>query len=124
MSRRQLIGNAYFLEGQKCERSKDYQGAIDNYTKALTYAQPTYFIRYMRGCVYQKIGELEKAADDFRAFLLSDTRESKLGTTPWGFLGGAIEAGIIGWERGKAQITLTQVTFHKIHKIAEFSAKL
>jgi len=106
-----LKASDYLKEGQKCEESQDYEGAIDNYTKGFATAPSTYLLHYIRGCVYQKMGELEKAAEDFRAFLLEDSRVSKLGTTPLGFAYGAIQSAKIGTQRSTAQRTLAQVTF-------------
>lgn len=105
----------YLKQGEKCEASGDFQGAIDNYTNALNKID-YYLLHYKRACAYQKMGEMEKAAKDFKVFLSADTRDAKLGDTPWGFLAGAIEIGTISTQRTTAQKTLTKVTFQNILK--------
>lgn len=96
----------YLKQGKKCEASGDFQGAIDSYTNALNETD-YYLVHCKRACAYQKIGEMEKAAKDFEVFLSAETRQGKLGETPWGFLAGAIEIGTIATQRTTAQKTLT-----------------
>ena len=53
--------------------------AIESYTKAIEMKiledKPDYMVHYRRACAYEKMGEMEKAADGFRVFLLADDRE-------------------------------------------------
>lgn len=105
----------YLKQGIKNEKSGHFEDAIENYTKAFdeTY---DFFLLYKRGCLYQKIGEMEKAAEDFRDFLLSDTRHAHGGTSFWSILDGMREAVSIADQQVKARTTLSQVTFQKILK--------
>lgn len=93
---------AYVKEGQKCEASGNLEGAIESYTKAIEMRiyedKPDYMLHYKRAYNYQKMKELEKAADDFRIFLLADDRELKASS-----LAGAISSFSIGMQRGRSK---------------------
>lgn len=112
-------------EAEKCEASGVLEGAIEPYTAAIEFARACAFepdcrLYYKRGCTYQKMGEIEKAADDFKVFLLADDRHAELDTNPWGFLKGATKGARIGLQRTKAQRCVTQQTFKKILSTYDF----
>jgi tetratricopeptide (TPR) repeat protein len=109
-----LISDDYFEKGQECETSEDFEGALENYTKAIEISSGYHWMHYMRGCIYQKMGEMEKASDDFRVFLLADDRQAKLGNSPWGFLRGAIEGVQIALQQAKIEATLSTGTLKRI----------
>lgn len=113
-------------EAKKRETSGELGGAIESYTAAIEFAracarEPDYMLYYKRACTYQKMGEVEKAADDFKVFLLADDRHAKLDTDPWGFLVGATKAAQIGLQQAKAQRCVTQQAFKKILSTYDFS---
>lgn len=101
----------YLKQGIKNEKSGHFEDAIENYTKAFdeTY---DFFLLYKRGCLYQKIGEMEKAAEDFRDFLSADTRRVQGGR----MLYVITKTVSIENQRLNAKKTLSQVTFQKILK--------
>jgi len=104
---------AYVKEGEKRESSGDLEGAIESYTKAIEMRiykdKPDYMVHYKRGCAYEKKGEMDKAADDFKVFLSADDRELKASS-----LAGAISSFQIGWQRGTAQSRLSKQTFERV----------
>jgi len=110
---------AYVKEGEKCEASGDLKGAIESYTKAIEMRiykdKPDYMLHYKRACTYEKMRELEKAADDFRVFLSADDRELKASS-----LAGAISSFTIGWQRATAQSCLTEQTLERLLSTYEF----
>jgi len=101
----------YLKQGIKNEKSGNYIGAIENYTKALNKTWD-FQILYKRGCLYQKIGEMEKAAVDFEGFLSADKSRVEGGSMSY-----VITKTIsIENQRLNAKKTLSQVTFQKILK--------
>ena len=111
---------AYVKEGEKCEASGDLKGAIDSYTKAIEMRiykdKPDYMLHYKRACAYEKMKEMEKAADDFRVFLSADDRSYGQASS----LSGAFGAAKIGWQRGTAQFRLTEQTFERVLSTYDF----
>jgi len=105
----------YLKQAKKNEKSRHFEDAIENYTKAF-YETFDFFLLYKRGCLYQKIGKMEKAAKDFRDFLSTDTRRGHGGTSFWSIMDGQREAISIANQQSNARITLSQVTFQKILK--------
>jgi len=103
--------NDYLKQGKKNEKSGHFEDAIENYTKAY-YETNDYFLLYKRGCLYQKIGEMEKAAEDFKDFLSGDKRR----VTGGSMLYAITETVSIENQRLNAKETLSQVTFQKILK--------
>jgi len=110
---------AYVKEGEEREVSGDLKGAVESYTKAIEMRihkdKPDYMLHYKRGCAYEKLKEMEKAADDFRVFLSADDRELKASS-----LAGAISAFQIGMQRGQAKYRLTEQTFERVLSTYEF----
>lgn len=110
---RKNVSNAkeYLKQGIKNEKSGHFKGAIENYTKAFDESND-YFLLYKRGCLYQKIGEMEKAAEDFETFLSADERRVEGGRMSY------VITKTVGIEnqRLNAKKTLSQVTFQKILK--------
>lgn len=128
---RKMAYSAYVKEGEKCEASGDLEGAIEYYTKAIDKQKefyrkmmyedkPDYMLHYKRACTYQKMKEMEKAADDFKVFLLADDRRTELDTTWWKFLVKATRLALIVGQRQKAKSCLTQQTFKKILSTYDF----
>lgn len=109
-----LRSDDYFKKGQECETSEDFEGAIENYTKAIGDDSGSHWMHTQRGSIYQKMGELEKAADDFRVFILADNRQANVGTTPWGFLHGVIQSVQIGLDQAKMETILGTGTLKRI----------
>jgi len=111
---------AYVEEGEKCESSGDLDGAIESYTKAIEMRiykdKPDYMVHYKRGCAYEKKGEMEKAADDFRVFLSADDRSYGQASS----LSGAFGAAKIGWQRGTARSSLSKHTFERVLSTYDF----
>ncbi len=95
------------------DRSK-LKEEIESLNKAIRTDPTNCLTRYARASAYQRMGEMEKAADDFRAFLLADNRHAQPGTTPWGFIDGSMKAVKIGMQQAEAQACLTRETFKKI----------
>jgi tetratricopeptide (TPR) repeat protein len=110
---------AYVKEGEKRDSSRDFGGAIESYTKALEMKiykdKPDYMVHYKRGCTYEKMGEIEKAVDDFKIFLSADDRQLKASS-----FAGAVDSFTIGWQRTTAQICLTNYTFEKLLRTYDF----
>jgi len=111
---------AYVKEGEKCEASGDLKGAIEGYTKAIEMRiykdKPDYMLHYKRACAYEKMKEMEKAADDFRVFLSADDRSYGQASS----LSGAFGAAKIGWQRGTAQSRLSKQTFERVLSTYDF----
>jgi len=118
--KRQEQYEAYVKEGEKCESSGDLGGAIEGYTKAIEMRiykdKPDYMVHYKRGCAYEKKGEMEKAADDFKVFLSADDRSYGQASS----LSGAFGAAKIGWQRGTAQFRLTEQSFERVLSTYDF----
>lgn len=101
----------YLKQGIKNEKSGHFKDAIENYSKAFDESND-HFLLYKRGCLYQKIGEMEKAAEDFETFLSADTRRVEGGSMSYVIT----ETVNIENQRLNAKKTLSQVTFQKILK--------
>jgi tetratricopeptide (TPR) repeat protein len=123
---------AYVNEGDKLSESwkpssipssADLEGAIESYTNAIEMKiledKPDYMIHYKRACAYEKMGEMEKAADDFRVFLLADDRELAVSYSIAGF-GQALSAFSRGMQQANARIRLTEQTLQKVFSAYDF----
>jgi tetratricopeptide (TPR) repeat protein len=101
----------------------NFNGAIESYTKAIEMKilvdKPDYMVHYKRACAYEKMGEMEKAADDFRVFLLADDRELSVSYSIAGF-GQALSAFSRGMQQGTARIRLTEQTLKKVLSAYDF----
>ena len=106
--------NYYLKEGEKREASGDFAGAIDTYTKALA-IEDHYLLHYARGCVYQKMGDLEQAAADFEVFIIGSAIAAEKEIPKDGFWGG-YEAANRAATLNRARSTITKVTFRRILK--------
>ena len=105
----------YFLkEGEKREASGDFAGAIGSYTKALA-IEDHYLLHYKRGCVYQKIGDLEQAAADFEVFIVGSEEAARKEIPKDGFRGG-VEAANRAAALKRARSAITKVAFRRILK--------
>jgi tetratricopeptide (TPR) repeat protein len=121
---------AYVDEGDKLSDSwkrvpsaTDLNGAIESYTKAIEMQiledKPDYMVHYKRACAYEKMGEMDKAADDFRVFLLADDRELAVSYSIGGF-GQALSAFSKGIQQGTARYRLTEQTLKKVLSAYDF----
>jgi len=111
----------YVKEGEKSERAGDLKGAVEAYTKALEMKvdkkKPEYMLYYKRACAYEKLNELDKAANDYRVFLSADDRELQ-GSN----LLELSDAVTIGMQRGSATTCLMNQAFDRILSTCEFDA--
>jgi len=103
----------YLIQGKKSEKSGCFEKAIECYSKALEEMDDC-LLKYKRGCLYEKIGDRGKAAEDFKDFLITDKRHGHGGTSFFSVMDGLIEGVSIANQRLNAKKTLTQVTFEKI----------
>jgi tetratricopeptide (TPR) repeat protein len=103
--------------------SVDLGGAIVSYTKAIEMKiledKPDYMVHYRRARAYEKMGEMDKAADDFRVFLLADDRELSVSYSIAGF-GQALSAFSKGAQQWTARNRLTEQTLNKVLNIYDF----
>ena len=110
---------AYVREGDAFVRSEDLESAIESYTKALEMRmygdKPDFNIHYKRGCTYETMKEIEKAAEDFKIFLLADDRELKASD-----LAGAISSFNIGMQQSTAKICVSKQTLEELLKTYDF----
>lgn len=106
-----------FWKPSSIPSSGDLEGAIESYTKAIEMKilgdKPDYMIHYKRACAYEKMGKMEKAADDFRVFLLADDREFQVSYSTAG-IGQAFGAFARGMQQGHARFRLTEQTLEKV----------
>ncbi len=104
---------AYVREGNNFVSSGDLESAVESYTKAIEMkmygGRPDYNVYYKRGCTYEDMKELEKAAEDFKVFLLADDRELKASD-----LAGAISSFSIGMQQSRAKLCLSRQTLEKL----------
>lgn len=77
--------------------------------------KPDFNIHYKRACAYETMKELEKAAEDFKTFLLADDRELQASN-----LAGAISSFTIGMQQGRAKIGLSKQTLENLLKTYDF----
>jgi tetratricopeptide (TPR) repeat protein len=98
-------------------------GAIESYTKAIEMKilvdKPDYMVHYKRACAYEKMEEMDKAADDFRVFLLADDRELSVSYSIGG-VGQALSAFSRGIQQATARIRLTEQTLKKVFSAYDF----
>lgn len=108
-----LQHRTYVKEGEKCEASGDLKGAIDRYTKAIETQilkdNPEYMLHYKRARVYEKMNEVDKAADDYKIFLSADDRTLK-GSSPWE----TVDSLEIGMQRGNAKTFTTGLAYERL----------
>ena len=72
--------NDYFKDGEKKFRSKDYQGAIDSYSKAIEFNQPEQeWSFFYRGYCKNKLGDFQSSIDDYSKVLEIDTEKFRHG---------------------------------------------
>jgi tetratricopeptide (TPR) repeat protein len=58
----------YFRIGVKCDNSGDMEGAINNYSKAISLNKHPMAL-YCRACVYKHLGKYKEAIEDFKGYL-------------------------------------------------------
>jgi tetratricopeptide (TPR) repeat protein len=111
------------LKPSSIPSAADLERAIESYTKAIEMKiledKPDYMVHYRRACAYEKMGVMEKAADDFRVFLLADDRELAVSYSIGGF-GQALSAFSRGIQQGTARIRLTEQTLNKVFSAYDF----
>jgi len=118
--------DAYVKEGEKCEALGDLKGAVESYTKAIEmriYKDKTdLMLHYKRACVYEKMKEMEKAADDFRVFLTAKDGELKVSAPE--IFGEGFAAGWRSQEisnmRGTAKSCLAEQAFERVLSTYDF----
>jgi tetratricopeptide (TPR) repeat protein len=111
------------LKTSNIPSAADLNGAIESYTKAIEMKiledKPDYMVHYRRACAYEKMGEMDKAADDFRVFLLADDRELAVSYSIGGF-GQALSAFSKGMQQWTARNRLTEQTLKKVLSAYDF----
>jgi tetratricopeptide (TPR) repeat protein len=109
----------YVREGNNFVSSGNFESAVASYTKAIEMRiygdQPDYNMHYKRGCAYEAMKEREKAAEDYKVFLLADDRELKASN-----LMEAISQFNIGMQQGRAKLCLSSQTLEKLLQTYNF----
>ena len=115
--------NAYVKEGDGFMGSGDPVSAAECYAKAIdmkVYGDEVDFnMHYKRGGAFEAMGELGKAAEDYRTFLLADDRALKASN-----VAGAISSFNIGVQQGQAQRCLSKYTLEVVLGEYVFEADL
>ena len=105
--------NAYVKEGDGFMGSGDPESAVECFTKAIEMKifgdKVDYNMHYKRGSAFEAAGELGKAAEDYKLFLLADDRELKASN-----VAGAISSFNIGVQQGTAQRCLSRYTLEVV----------
>ena len=107
----------YLKQGEESENAGRFRKAIEYYSMVLhetTDRELDCVLRYKRGCLYEKIGENESAAEDFKNFLSADKRIGKGGSSAAGWLHMFAQTISIENQRINARKFLSTYTFHKI----------
>ena len=105
--------NAYAKEGDGFMGFGDPVSAAECYAKAIEmniYGDKVDFnMHYKRGSAFEAAGELGKASEDYRTFLLADDRELKASN-----VAGAISSFNIGAQQGQAQRCMSKYTLERV----------
>jgi len=105
--------NAYTKEGDGFMGSGDPVSAVECYANAIEMKifgdKVDYNMHYKRGSAFEAAGELGKAAEDYKLFLLADDRELKASN-----VAGAISSFNIGVQQGSAKGCLTKYTLERV----------
>lgn len=111
----------YTKEGDAFMYSGDPESAVECYTKAIEMKicgdKVDYNMHYKRGSAFEATGELGKAAEGYKTFLMADDRELKASN-----VAGAISSFNIGVQQGQAQRCLSKYTLERVLDTYVFEA--
>jgi len=112
---------AFVKEGDRFMYSDDPKNAAECYTNAIDMKiygdEVDYNMHYKRGGAFEAMGELGKAAEDYKAFLMADDRELKASNVT-----GAISSFNIGMQQEAAKLCLAKHTLDKVLNTYVFEA--